>query len=146
MLGYHDADSFAAALVADTLPRRSRLSPQTCAALLVAGHGTFASAFTAALLLGAGTALVYPTLIAAVSDQAQPRDRARIISVYRFWRDAGFAFGALIGGIGADLVSAGAAIGFVAILTGTSGLIVAATSWTTARPMEADPTSPTLGG
>ena len=99
-------------------------------ALLFAGHGTFASAFTAALLLGAGTALVYPTLIAAVSDQAQPRDRARIVSVYRFWRDAGFAFGALIGGIGADLVSASAAIGFVAILTGTSGLVVAATRWT----------------
>ncbi len=98
--------------------------------LLVAGHGTFASALTAALLLGAGTALVYPTLIAAVSDQAQPRDRARIVSVYRFWRDGGFAFGALIGGIGADLVSAEAAIGFVAILTAASGLVVAATRWT----------------
>ena len=99
-------------------------------ALLVTGNGAFTPSLTAALLLGAGTALVYPTLIAAVSDQTQPRDRARIVSVYRFWRDTGFALGALIGGIGADLFSAGAAIGFVAILTGTSGLVVAATSWT----------------
>ena len=103
--------------------------------LLVTGNGAFTPSLAAALLLGAGTALVYPTLIAAVSDQTQPRDRARIVSVYRFWRDTGFALGALIGGIGADLFSAGAAIGLVAALTGTSGLIVAATSWPTARPI-----------
>jgi len=96
-------------------------------ALLVAGGGAFGPAFAAALLLGAGTALVYPTLIAAVSDASEPRDRARIVSVYRFWRDAGFALGALLAGIVADLVGADAAIGLVAALTAASGLVVAAT-------------------
>ena len=97
--------------------------------LLVAGGGAFTSSLTAAILLGAGTAMVYPTLIAAVSDRAQPRDRARIVSVYRFWRDTGFAIGALIAGVGADILSAGAAIGLVAALTAASGLLVGSTNW-----------------
>jgi MFS family permease len=83
----------------------------------------------AAVLLGLGTALVYPTLIAAVSDASQPRDRARVVGVYRFWRDFGFVLGALIAGIGADATSARTAIVIVAVLTGASGLFVAATSW-----------------
>ena len=49
--------------------------------------------------------MVYPTLIAAVSDASQPRDRARVVGVYRFWRDFGFVLGALIAGIGADATS-----------------------------------------
>ncbi len=73
--------------------------------------------------------MVYPTLIAAVSDVAEPRDRARIVGVYRFWRDFGFAVGALAAGILTDLVSADAAIGAVAALTAASGLVVAATRW-----------------
>jgi len=97
--------------------------------LLVAGDGAFAPSLAAALLLGAGTAMVYPTLIAAVSDASQPRDRARVVGVYRFWRDFGFVLGALIAGIGADVTSPRAAILIVAALTGTSGLLVAATSW-----------------
>jgi MFS family permease len=97
--------------------------------LLVAGGGEFAPSLAAALLLGAGTAMVYPTLIAAVSDASQPRDRARVIGVYRFWRDFGFVLGALIAGIGADATSPQTAIAIVAVLTGASGLLVAATSW-----------------
>jgi MFS family permease len=97
--------------------------------LLVVGDGAFAPSLAAALLLGAGTAMVYPTLIAAVSDASQPRDRARVVGVYRFWRDFGFVLGALIAGIGADVTSAQTAIAIVAILTGASGLVVAATSW-----------------
>ena len=73
--------------------------------LLVAGDGAFTPSLVAAILLGAGTAMVYPTLIAAVSDVTQPRDRARVVGVYRFWRDFGFVLGALIAGIGADLTS-----------------------------------------
>lgn len=95
------------------------------------------SAFTctaAAILLGVGTAMVYPTLIAAVSDASQPRDRARIVSVDRFWRDTGFAIGAIIAGIGADLVSAGAAITLVAALTAASGIVVATTAWNPLAP------------
>jgi MFS family permease len=97
--------------------------------LLVAGGGAFAPSLVAALLLGAGTALVYPTLLAAVSDASQPRDRARVVGVYRFWRDFGFVLGALIAGLGADATSARTAILIVAVLTGASGLVVAGTSW-----------------
>jgi MFS family permease len=97
--------------------------------LLVAGDGAFGPSLVAALLLGAGTAMVYPTLIAAVSDATQPRDRARVVGVYRFWRDFGFVIGALVAGIGADAASPRAAITIVAVLTAASGLGVAATSW-----------------
>jgi MFS family permease len=99
--------------------------------VLVAGGGGFASSLAAAILLGVGTAMVYPTLIAAVSDVTEPRDRARIVGVYRFWRDFGFAVGALAAGILTDLISADAAISAVAGLTAASGLAVAATRWTT---------------
>jgi MFS family permease len=97
--------------------------------LLVAGDGSFAPSLVAAAVLGVGTAMVYPTLIAAVSDASQPRDRARVVGVYRFWRDSGFVLGALIAGIGADATSPQTAILIVAVLTGASGLLVAATSW-----------------
>jgi MFS family permease len=98
-------------------------------ALLVAGDGAFTPSLVAALFLGAGTAMVYPTLIAAVSDVSQPRDRARVLGVYRFWRDFGFVLGALTAGIAADATSPQAAILVVAALTGASGLLVAATPW-----------------
>ena len=71
--------------------------------LLVAGGGAFTPSLIAAILLGAGTAMVYPTLIAAVSDVTQPRDRARVVGVYRFWRDFGFVLGALIAGNAASM-------------------------------------------
>jgi len=98
-------------------------------AVLVLGGGSFAPAVAAAALLGVGTALVYPTLIAAVSDAVRPRDRAPSVGVYRFWRDAGFALGAVLAGVVADAASAGAAIAVVAALTALSGLLVAMTPW-----------------
>jgi MFS family permease len=97
--------------------------------LLVAGGGAFPASLAAALLLGLGTALVYPTLIAAVSDATQPRERARTVGVYRFWRDFGFVAGALIAGFAADATSPRAAIATIAALTAASGLVVAATRW-----------------
>jgi MFS family permease len=97
--------------------------------LLVTGNGSFTPSLVAAALLGIGTAMVYPTLIAAVSDASQPRDRARTVGVYRFWRDFGFVVGALIAGIGADTTSPSTAIAIVAVLTAASGFIVAATAW-----------------
>jgi MFS family permease len=103
--------------------------------LLVVGDGAFPPSLAAALLLGAGTAMVYPTLIAAVSDASQPRDRARAVGVYRFWRDFGFVLGALIAGFGAEATSTQAAILIVAVLTGLSGLLVAATSWQPRRAL-----------
>jgi MFS family permease len=109
--------------------------------LLVAGNGTFASSLVAAVLLGVGTAMVYPTLIAAVSDLSQPLDRARTVGVYRFWRDFGFVLGALIAGLGADATSPRAAIAIVAALTALSGLIVAGTSWHRRTTLELAPVS-----
>jgi MFS family permease len=101
--------------------------------LLVAGGGQFVPALGAAILLGLGTALVYPTLIAAVSDVAQPVDRAQLVGVYRFWRDSGFVVGALLAGVLADVFGTGTAIAVVAALTAGSGLWVATTRWG-ARP------------
>jgi MFS family permease len=98
-------------------------------ALLVAGGGAFMPALGAATLLGVGTALVYPTLIAAVSDVAQPVDRAQLVGVYRFWRDFGFVVGAVLAGTIADAFGSGTAIVVVASLTGGSGIWVAATRW-----------------
>jgi MFS family permease len=99
-------------------------------AVLVAGGGAFGPALAAAALLGIGTALVYPTLIAAVSDVVQPHHRASIVGVYRFWRDGGFVAGALLSGFAADALGSGVAIGIVAGLTAASGLWVSATRWT----------------
>jgi MFS family permease len=98
-------------------------------ALLVAGGGAFAPSLLAAALLGVGTALVYPTLIAAVSDVAQPVERAQLVGVYRFWRDFGFVVGALLAGLIADWLGAGWAIAIVAALTAGSGVWVAVTRW-----------------
>lgn len=79
----------------------------------------------AALLQGVGTAMVYPTLLAAISDVTHPEWRATTMGVYRFWRDLGYAIGALISGIIADLLGMRAAIQVVAVLTLLSGLHVA---------------------
>jgi MFS family permease len=109
--------------------------------LLVAGQGSFVPALVAAVLLGVGTALVYPTLLAAVSDRVRPRERPQAVGVYRFWRDFGFVAGALIAGFGADATSAATAIGIVAVLTAASGLLVATTPWNAEaklRPQPAD--------
>jgi MFS family permease len=79
----------------------------------------------AAIALGVGTAMVYPTLIAAIADIAPPSERGSIVGVYRFWRDLGFAAGAVLVGLVADRVGANAAIIVVAGLTAGSGLVVA---------------------
>jgi MFS family permease len=79
----------------------------------------------AAVLLGTGTALVYPTLLAAIADVAHPAWRASAVGVYRLWRDSGYAFGALVAGITADLIGLRGAVWVVAALTATSGLIAA---------------------
>lgn len=77
------------------------------------------------VLLGLGTAMVYPSLIAAVSDASHPSWRARSLSVYRFWRDLGYAAGALSAGIVADVFGLSWAIGSVGVLTFLSGTVVA---------------------
>jgi MFS family permease len=77
------------------------------------------------LLLGVGTAMVYPSLIAAVSDASHPSWRARSLSVYRFWRDLGYAIGALSAGLIADLFGMVWAIGTIGAVTFLSGVVVA---------------------
>jgi MFS family permease len=78
-----------------------------------------------AVLLGAGTAMVYPTLLAAIGDVAHPAWRAGAVGVYRLWRDLGYAVGALLAGITADALGITPAVGLIAALTFASGLVVA---------------------
>jgi MFS family permease len=92
--------------------------------LLAVSDARIPVAVVAAVALGAGTALVYPTLIAAVSDAVSPVGRAPVVGVYRFWRDMGYVVGGLTAGIAADAVGFEGAIAFVAGLTALSGLWV----------------------
>ena len=94
-------------------------------ALLGASGGAVAVAAVAAVALGAGTALVYPTLIAAISDSVSPVARAPTVGVYRFWRDMGYVVGGLAAGLLADAIDFTGAIAVVAGLTALSGLWVA---------------------
>jgi MFS family permease len=93
--------------------------------ILTAATRGFAWWLVASVLLGAGTAMVYPTLIAAVSDASHPSWRARSLSVYRFWRDMGYAIGALSAGLMADLFGFTGAIAAIGALTFASGVVVA---------------------
>jgi MFS family permease len=90
------------------------------------------------VLLGIGTALVYPTLLATVGDAARIPDRATSIGIYRFWRDAGYAVGAIVAGVVADAAGFSASILTVAVLTGISGVVVAM------RMRETRPQRPTV--
>jgi MFS family permease len=101
-------------------------------AIVAIGH-TFAVWAIALILLGAGTAMVYPTLLAAVGDVAHPTWRARAVGVYRLWRDGGFAVGALLAGFVADLAGIRVATWVVAALTAASGLLVAVRMYETHR-------------
>lgn len=98
---------------------------QALALAFIALVGSFAWWVVGALALGVGTAMVYPTLLAAIGDVANPSWRARSVGVYRLWRDGGFAVGALIAGLLADAASIEAATLAVAGLTGASGVLVA---------------------
>jgi MFS family permease len=98
---------------------------QAAGLFMTAATRTFAWWLIASVLLGVGTAMVYPTLIASVSDASHPSWRARSLSVYRFWRDLGYAVGALSAGVLADLFGAPWAIAAVGALTFASGAVVA---------------------
>ena len=89
---------------------------------IATGYAGFA---TGAVLLGIGTAMVYPTLLAAIGDVAHPAWRASAVGVYRLWRDLGYAVGALVAGITADVFGLSAAMWLVAAITFASGVIVA---------------------
>lgn len=97
---------------------------QAAGLLLTAVTRHFEYWLVGSVLLGIGTAMVYPCLIAAVSDASHPTWRPRSLSVYRFWRDLGYAIGALSAGIIADIFGMAWAIGAIAALTFVSGAIV----------------------
>jgi MFS family permease len=105
-------------------------------ALFVAGS-SFSTWAVAAVLLGLGTAMVYPTLLAAVGDVPHPSWRASAVGVYRLWRDGGYSVGALLAGGLADALGVRWAIGAIGGLTFLSGIIVATVMYETHRPIGA---------
>ena len=107
-------------------------------ATLALSDGRFTVAALTAVALGVGTALVYPTLIAAISDAVAPIARAPTVGVYRFWRDMGYAAGGVIAGTVADALGFGGAIAVVAGLTAASGLWVAFDLRPGERPVDED--------
>ena len=98
---------------------------QAAGIFVTVGGRSFGWWLVGSVLLGVGTAMVYPTLIAAVSDNSHPSWRARSLSVYRFWRDLGYAIGALSAGVVADAFGLSWAIGLAGVLTFLSGVLVA---------------------
>ncbi len=98
---------------------------QALALALIALVDDFTLWAVAAAALGLGTAMVYPTLLAAIGDVAHPAWRARSVGIYRLWRDGGFAVGAVLAGVVADTLGIRAAVGVVAAVTALSGLVVA---------------------
>jgi MFS family permease len=98
---------------------------QAAGIVIIALGATFSAFATGAVLLGLGTALVYPTLLAAIGDVAHPSWRASAVGVYRLWRDMGYAVGALLAGLVADAFGLSAAVMSVAALTFVSGVVVA---------------------
>jgi MFS family permease len=104
---------------------------QAVALGLIAIGDTFTWWLAASAVLGAGTAMVYPTLLATIGDVAHPLWRARAVGVYRLWRDSGYAAGAVVGGVAADLWGLRAAVWAAAAITVASGLLVAARMYET---------------
>jgi MFS family permease len=102
--------------------------------VILMAHGML-EAVVGSVLLGVGTAMVYPTLLAAIGDVTHPTWRASSVGVYRLWRDLGYAFGAVLSGVLADAFGLPAAISAVAALTFVSGVIVAIRMRETLRPL-----------
>jgi MFS family permease len=96
---------------------------QAIALILLVIANTFIQFILLSILLGWGTAMVYPTFLAAIAENTHPHDRARSLGVFRWWRDLGYAIGAIITGIIADAIGINYSIVFIGILTLLSGLI-----------------------
>jgi MFS family permease len=99
---------------------------QAAGIAVIALGRSFIAFAVGAVLLGIGTAMVYPTLLAAIGDVAHPSWRASSVGVYRLWRDLGYAIGAVVAGVTADALGLAAAVWLVAAITFVSGIVVAA--------------------
>lgn len=110
---------------------------QAIALAVIATGDSFAPWAGGTIMLGAGTSMVYPTLLAAIGDVAHPAWRGRAVGIYRVWRDLGYAVGALMGGVVADLWGLRAAVWVAAAITLVSALVVAVRMYETHQPAEA---------
>lgn len=115
---------------------------QAAALVVIAGSETVAPWAVGTMLLGAGTAMVYPTLLAAIGDVAHPAWRGRAVGIYRVWRDLGYVVGALVGGVVADLWSLRAAVWVAAAISVLSASSIAVRMYET----HDRPGDPTLEG
>ncbi len=122
------ATQLATGAISDAVGRKSLIvagmALQACALAALVSFQGLLPWLAAMAVLGLGTALVYPTLLAVVSDVVHPSQRASATGVYRFWRDTGYVFGALLAGTLADRLGVAWAIEVVAALTLASGLVV----------------------
>nr|WP_229662083.1 MFS transporter [Agromyces bauzanensis] len=118
------------------------MSTQAAALAVIASAESFELWAAGTMLLGAGTAMVYPTLLAVVGDVAHPAWRGRAVGIYRVWRDLGYAVGALMGGVVADLWSLRTAVWVAAAVSVVSAVVVAVRMYETHhRPAEMTPES-----
>ncbi|SOC48955.1 Predicted arabinose efflux permease, MFS family [Blastococcus aggregatus] len=109
------------------------MATQAAALAVIAASDSFGGWAAGTVLLGAGTALVYPTLLAVIGDVAHPAWRGRAVGVYRVWRDLGYAVGAVLGGIVADLLGLHAAVWAAACISAASAVVVAVRMYETHR-------------
>ncbi|MFK5635529.1 MULTISPECIES: MFS transporter [unclassified Ornithinimicrobium] len=110
------------------------MATQSVALVLIALGDGFAGWAVGTVLLGAGTAMVYPTLLAVVGDVAHPAWRGRAVGVYRVWRDLGYAVGAVLGGLVADALGLQAAVWAAAAVSAVSAVAVAVRMYETHQP------------
>lgn len=114
--------------MADTFCKKNMLYTgillQAVALIALVWANSMLSYILLSVLLGWGTAMVYPTFLATVAENTNPQDRAKSIGIFRLWRDLGYAIGAILTGIIADLLSINSAIIFIGILTFISSLII----------------------
>lgn len=115
------------------------MATQSAALVLIALGDGFGGWAAGAVLLGAGTAMVYPTLLAVIGDVAHPAWRGRAVGVYRVWRDLGYAVGAVLGGVVADLMGLHAAVWAAAAVSAISAVVVATRMYETHQPVVSPP-------
>ena len=97
---------------------------QGSALLFLIFASTFMHFIVLSIILGWGTAMVYPTFLATIAENTNPRDRAKSLGTFRLWRDLGYAFGAIITGVIADIFNIGTSILVIALLTIISSFII----------------------